>query len=333
MAIVLDYTARIAPSALRAAGVSGVCRYVAPQVASTTWKRIGVIEYRELVAAGIDVTLNWEYDSRDWLGGAERGASHGRQAAAAARTLGYPTGAVIIGSADFDMARAQWLVAGEAYARSFAAAVRAGGYRPGVYGPWDVLTWVRDEGIMDAFWQAGMSAAWSGGRNARPWPGAHLRQRGHRTIAGQDCDWNDVLIPSWGARTVEGDDMADSWTQPLTQGTEGYAGQQRDTALAFAWRSANEANIGVQQLLAAAAADEQRDNVTLAAVKALAVASGADPRPILDAIAAARTETHDLVLQLQQQLAAAQTHNARLAQALAAAGVALAEADDDPAAT
>lgn len=45
------------------------------------------------------------------------------------------------------------------------------------------------------------------------------------------------------------DDMSESWTQPLTQGAPGYAGHQRDTALAFAWKASNEANEGVQKLL------------------------------------------------------------------------------------
>src|SRR5258705_6085761 len=104
MTIVVDYTVRIAPDALHAAGVAGVCRYICPPGLA---KLIGLTEYRELVGAGISVTLNWEYDARDWLGGASRGASHGTQAVAAARALGYPAGGVIPGSADFDMTRAE----------------------------------------------------------------------------------------------------------------------------------------------------------------------------------------------------------------------------------
>lgn len=200
MGIVLDYTSRISPVALRAAGVVGVCRYLSPIIEKTKWKRITQSEYDELERNGIPVTLNWEYDARDWLGGANVGKSHGEQAVAQARALGYPAGRVIVGSADFDMTRSQWNNGGAQYARAFAKAVRDGGYRPGVYGPWDVLQWVHDEGIMDAFWQAGMSTAWSGGRNRNPWPGAHIRQRGHKTVGGADTDWNEILVePLWGA--------------------------------------------------------------------------------------------------------------------------------------
>lgn len=126
----------------------------------------------------------------------------------------------------------------------------------------------------------------------------------------------------------EADDMADSWTQPLTQGAPGYAGQQRDTGLAFAWFHAAQANDKADRLLAAAAADEVRDSATLAAVKALAVATGLDPAPILDAIGAARDEAHASFAALQQQLAEAQARNVKLAAALAAAGGALDAADD-----
>lgn len=88
----------------------------------------------------------------------------------------------------------------------------------------------------------------------------------------------------------------------------------------------------VKALQAAAAADEARDTATLAAVRALAVATGADPQPILDAIAAARDDAHAGFVALQRQLADVQARNARLAAALAAAGGALDEADDTPAA-
>lgn len=202
MSIVLDYTSRIAPSALRAAGVVGVCRYIAPQA----WKEITKGEYDELVAAGIDVTLNWESSATDWLGGAPVGSAHAATAVSKAKARGYPAGKVIVGSADFNMSRSQWDNAGQAYADAFAAGIRAGGYRPGVYGPWNVLTWVKAAGIMDAFWQAGMSWAWDNNDSRpprQPWPGAHLIQRRHITIGGVDTDLNDILVtPLWGTGTV-----------------------------------------------------------------------------------------------------------------------------------
>lgn len=202
--IVVDYSAgRIAPNALKAAGVVGVCRYL-------SWAGLSKVihkpEYDELVAAGLIVTLNWEGIGTDWLGGGPAGLSHALSAVAQAKALGYPKGREIMGSADFDMSRNQWNLAGRAYAIAFANTVRAGGYRPGVYGPYNVLQWVKDENIMDAFWQAGMSHAWT--NNDRVWPGAHLFQRAHLTIAGTDTDYNDILVtPLWGKATTKGKDV------------------------------------------------------------------------------------------------------------------------------
>jgi len=56
----------------------------------------------------------------------------------------------------------------------------------------------------------------------------------------------------------------------LTQGAAGYAGQQRDTALAFAWQAANEANTKADQALA------KLDQV-LAAIAALPGGGGLVP--------------------------------------------------------
>jgi hypothetical protein len=204
VSIALDYTRRINPAALRAAGVSDVCRYLSwPNYwggqthAGLNPKIIQKPEYDELIGAGIGVTLNWEYDSRDWLGGTEAGGAHAVEAVRQARALGYLTGATIVGSADFDMSRAQWNSAGRAYAVAFAHGVAGGGYRPGVYGPYDVLTWCKTETVIDRFWQC-MSTGFSGGRNGWPWPGAHLRQRGYQTVGTVQGDRNEILIPDWG---------------------------------------------------------------------------------------------------------------------------------------
>jgi hypothetical protein len=35
------------------------------------------------------------------------------------------------------------------------------------------------------------------------WPGAHLRQRGYKTVAGQTCDWNEILIPNWSGEDMD----------------------------------------------------------------------------------------------------------------------------------
>lgn len=224
MSVVLDYTRRIAPAALKLAGAVGVSRYLAPL---PNPKVIQKPEYDELTHAAIDVTLNWEFDSRDWMGGQGAGLNHAFSAVTQARALGYPRGDVIVGSADFDMSRAQWLSAGSGYANGFSRGIRNGGYRPGVYGPWDVLQWVKDSGYMDAFWQAGLSTAWSNFRNRRPWPGAHLRQIRQGYVGGIQVDYSDILIqPLWG---TTGDEMTlymAAVTDPATSETKWYVGDK-----------------------------------------------------------------------------------------------------------
>lgn len=220
MAIALDYTSRIDPAALQAAGVTVVCRYLSwlyrwgGQTHSTVNpKIIQGAEYRELVSAGLDVVLNWEYDPRDWLGGSPAAKLHAAEAVRQAQILGYPTGSVIVGSADFDMTRAQWDAAAAAYAASFEAGIRAAGYVPGVYGPYDVLTWCHDDTGVRFFWQAGMSTSWSQGRNRSVWPGAHLCQRGYKTVGGVAGDWNDILRPWEAGMAADVDDIIRRWSE------------------------------------------------------------------------------------------------------------------------
>jgi hypothetical protein len=186
MGLWADYTSRIAVADLKAAGVIGVSRYLAP--ASSAWKVITKGEYQALVDGGIQVLLNWEYGARDW--DTPDGYSHGLQAGQQARVLGYPAGMAIAGSADFDMTRGQWEAHGRAYALAFTSGLAHYGYQPGVYGPWNVLQWVAEEvpGYV-LFWQ-GMSTSWSGGLNKNLWPGTHIWQRHGSTIAGIDIDIN-----------------------------------------------------------------------------------------------------------------------------------------------
>lgn len=189
MGVALDYTRRIAPSALKAAGAAYVCRYL-------SWlpnaKVILKPEYDELTAAGFKVLLNWEYDEHDWLSGAAGAKSHATEAVRQAKLLGHPLGWPIPGSADFDMTRAQWLASGKAYATTYKAVIHDAGYAVGGYGPWDVLQWLHDEVDFDVYWQS-MSTSYSAHRNAQQWPGAHLWQRHGGTVGGVSVDVNDII--------------------------------------------------------------------------------------------------------------------------------------------
>jgi hypothetical protein len=196
---VVDCVTAPSSSALRGAGVTGLCRYLSWLDRDTLGKIIHQAEYDRLIGDGFAVALNWEYAATDWTRGSAAGLAHGAEAVRQAKALGYPPGCVILGSADFDMTLAAWGNAGAAYGSAFSRTVRAAGYLAGVYGPYDVLTWCRDAGYADVFWQAGMSTDWSGHRNANAWPWAHLRQRRYITIGGITCDYNDILRSNYGA--------------------------------------------------------------------------------------------------------------------------------------
>lgn len=224
MSVMVDYTRRIPPAALKLVGAIAVSRYLAPL---PNPKVILSNEYHELVNAGIDVTLNWEFDQFDWKGGQGAGLNHAFAAVAQARALGYPKGSVIVGSADFDMTRVQWDSAGQGYANGFSRGIRTGGFRPGVYGPWDVLQWVKDAGYMDAFWQAGMSTDWSNFRNRRPWSGAHFRQVRQGYVNGVQVDYSDILIqPLWASKENEMTLYMAAVNDPSNNETKWYVGDK-----------------------------------------------------------------------------------------------------------
>jgi LysM repeat protein len=147
-------------------------------------KVITSAEYRDLLAKGFEVSLNWEYAAKDQLGGAASGKLHANEAVKQARALGYEPGSTIYFSADFDATEAQQ-AAINAYMTAAKAIVHAAGYRIGIYGGFWVVKRAFDAGVTDDGWQ---TYAWSGGQ----WdPRAHIRQD-HNGIkcGGADCDHN-----------------------------------------------------------------------------------------------------------------------------------------------
>src|SRR5262245_11086071 len=74
----IDYAwSKPRPSAIAAAGYTFVCRYVSWD---TTGKNLTASETQSLVAAGIDVVTNWEYNTNEALDGYSAGASNAREA-------------------------------------------------------------------------------------------------------------------------------------------------------------------------------------------------------------------------------------------------------------
>lgn len=269
--LLVDYsTGRPSTAALKSAGVRDVARYL-------SWlpnpKVIDRSEYQSLTAAGFGIALVWEYEARDWLTGATAGRQHATEAVRQAKVLGHPAGAGIYGGADLDMSSGQWTAStgGKAYGKAFRDGVRAGGYRAGVYGPADVLTWCRTDLQFDLFWQAGMSTAWSGGRNRSLWTGAHLRQRRVVTIDSVPCDANDILISNYGqGGNMATGDADKAFSAPYT-GTEPWI-----NSTSWMARAVETPLRTLAGNVSAVAADARAARVAIEALAAAVAAGGGD---------------------------------------------------------
>jgi hypothetical protein len=331
-------TAQIA--GLRAAGVTAVSRYIAPQA----WKRITPDEYRRILAGGLQVSLNWESGARDlYTVGTSTTADYARQAVAQVQACGYPAGCVILNSADWDVQAAEWPTVA-ARLRTIRPIYRAAGYGLGLYAPWDALGWAQRDGLVDVYWQAGMSTAWSGRRNANAWPGAHLRQRRNAVIAGVDCDTNDILIAQFGQAGPGGSAITPSSTgADMELNTQipgsGYGSTPKTLDLRLAlidltkaldpydassWQ--NEQLRNTRALLAGQAAAEKRDTAFAAALQALtAGGTSVDTAAVIAHIDQATTLETTAMAALHEELTAARAEVADLRAKLAAAGGALAQ--------
>lgn len=183
-------------AASKAAGITFVSRYLSYL---PNGKVITHAEASSLLNAGIDVLLNWECDAKDALRGAAGGTADGKEANRQARALGYPAGAELISSMDWDVTPAQKPTC-LAYARAFAAQIPS--YRYDVYGGYWIVKYLFDNHAIFNAWQA---YAWSGGL----WdPRATLRQtRNGVTIGGASVDL-DVMYG-----------QAHTWLHPKGAGT------------------------------------------------------------------------------------------------------------------
>lgn len=175
-------------AALKTAGVHFVSRYLSWDRPGSAGKNFNVTtEKAPLLNAGIDIILNWEYDAQDALRGAAGGTIDGREAARQAAYSGYPRGAELPSSMDWDVTPAQKPTC-LAYARAFAAELKAGGWKYDVYGGYWIVKYLFDQKAIFNGWQ---TYAWSAGL----WdPRATFRQvhNGVR-IGGADCDL-DIMI-------------------------------------------------------------------------------------------------------------------------------------------
>jgi len=146
MTLILDYAwAKPAPTAIKAAGYSGVMRYLSPD----STKNLSKPEAIALLAAGLSIGLVWESFAARASQGFAAGASDAATAEAQANALGYPSTAVIFYAVDYD--------AMPTAVSAYFAGVVSMAHRPvGVYGSARICGGTN----VPYKWQ---SCAWSGG--------------------------------------------------------------------------------------------------------------------------------------------------------------------------
>lgn len=184
---IADYAWPPHPSvdALKATGCTGVMRYLSYRPND---KVITRDEYHQLVAAGLTVGFVWEFDARDFVNSSFSASGAARIALDILAEIGAPSDSVIYYAVDFDIQRSQWWTVMN---RLLSGPIAVHGReRTGIYGPYDALEWARNDGVASHFWQAGLSTAWSNGRNRSEFPYNDLYQIRQANIGGADCDLN-----------------------------------------------------------------------------------------------------------------------------------------------
>jgi hypothetical protein len=280
-----DYTDRIDPAALKAAGCSVVFRYLS----QPGWpKNLELAESRELLAAGIPIVLNYETTATFMRGGYAAGIAAARSARAQANALGAPAAARIYYSADFDMTAAETSIV-MAFLRG--AASVDGAAEVDAYGGLRLARAAEAAGMRP--WQ---TVAWSGG----VWdPQDVARQTGEqRTVGGVQVDVNEIIdlaaLGAWGGPTT-GDIVTPEDIQAIAAAVYAYGkedvnlptGVMHNVPLGNlahgAWVSVNDPNGPVISRLSALEAQVKALAVPAVDVKALSAALA----PLLQAGASA----------------------------------------------
>jgi hypothetical protein len=183
-----DYSwARPSLSGLKAAGINFVIRYHSHD---TTGKNLTTSEANAILANGMDVVSNWEYDPRAALNGRAQGVADAANGINQLVACGGPSTAAIYFSVDFD-AQDSDMHAVAAYVDG--AVDTIGWDRVGVYGGYRVIANMAATARCKYFWQ---TYAWSGGQ----WHSAvHIRQtQNDVTLAGGQVDMDTSTVPDYG---------------------------------------------------------------------------------------------------------------------------------------
>jgi hypothetical protein len=142
-------------------------------------------------------------------------------ASARRRASARPRGAVLVGNVDWDVSAAEW-PAVAAYFRAYAGPVRAAGYRVGLYGGLNAITWAARDRLADILMQTyGWSRRVVNGVSQVVWhPAAQIQQyRNGVKIGGGDIDLCRAVVDDFGQWGQGGSAV----TQPGAKATWDYS--------------------------------------------------------------------------------------------------------------
>lgn len=191
MAQYADYSGgRPSAAALKAAGFSGVVRYVGP---GSPGKLLTASEYRDLTAGGLDVLLVAELGTGDSWGTSTdddygRGRGNSLSGLNHAKNCGVPDSKLFIYGASDAHTSTQWQITDTVdYMRGFRDVL--GWNREGHYGFSDTNVAVHNSGVSSGFWRCGSQPSTAD----KAW--VNLWQRNvapsARTVSGVVCDINE----------------------------------------------------------------------------------------------------------------------------------------------
>lgn len=238
-----DYTERIDPAALKAAGIEVVFRYLS----NPGWpKNLTLSEAEELLNAGIAIVLNYETNATFMLAGYSGGVAAAKSARAQASALSAPSTTRIYYSADFQVTDAQVTTVIDFLSGATSA---DGKGEVGDYGGLKIVDAAGSSGYPG--WQ---TVAWSAGQWSRY---DVARQTGEqRTIGGVSVDINEILdfnaLGAWTKETTVGGPIPEGVRTLFPEVASQFTGSFDDsTALIYADAGARGAYVVAKETLAA----------------------------------------------------------------------------------
>lgn len=197
----LDYAGGVpSAAAIKAAGHTGVIRYVSDRRPGAEWmagKPLLAGEVEELRAAGLAIVSCYQFGkgpTADWRGGYDAGRRHAERGLALHRAAGGPDNRPIYASIDDNPNPVEFATMILPYLLGWQAVI--GRDNTGVYANAPTIDLARTAGVGAWFWQHDWGTA-----PGYVHPAAHLHQFeiDDRTVDGVGVDVNDILAAEYGA--------------------------------------------------------------------------------------------------------------------------------------